>query len=83
MSVGEVFIFSLLPFKYYFPILFYSSFIKPKKKSKMERERRGQEESHGGERVRKRYHKKIGVKYFFNKVESYNSSSIVESYCSI
>ena len=45
----------------------------------MERERRGQEESDGGERVRKRYHKKIGVKYFFNKVESYNSSSIMES----
>jgi hypothetical protein len=35
----------------------------------MERERGGKEESDGGERVR-RYYKKIGEKYLFNKVES-------------
>jgi hypothetical protein len=41
--------------------------------SKMERERGGQEESDGGERVRRYLKKKIGEKYFLNKVESYCS----------
>jgi hypothetical protein len=36
------------------------------------RERGRPRRINGRERVRKRYYKKIGVKYFFNKVESYS-----------
>ena len=52
----------------------------------MERERGDQEESDGGERVRRYYKKKLERNiyiYIFYKVESYSSSPQLESYCGI